>query len=310
LWNLLALPSKRYKFTAKERDTESGNDYFGARYYGSTMGRFSSPDPSGLYFADPTNPQSLNLYSYAQNNPLKNIDPTGLDCVYFNDAGNGVESVDHHSDSGECGKNGGDWVNGTTSANQVQYNAQNDTFNIQSSDTWHNYNTTANAPGTQNNGTSCFGNCDTANGYSSSLKWPSFTGQIGLAGNASFWGPLTGGLFAGFIFDSHGHVGVYSGGGGGLGVGAGGSVGLQIGVSNGNGICSMGGPFGNASVSGGALGAGTVDAFSGQGDGPGGMVNGVSATLGGGGGAGASATVTGTTVTPFGSHQCVGGKTQ
>jgi RHS repeat-associated protein len=34
-------------FTGKERDTESGNDYFGARYYGSSMGRFMSPDPSG-----------------------------------------------------------------------------------------------------------------------------------------------------------------------------------------------------------------------------------------------------------------------
>jgi RHS repeat-associated protein len=37
-----------YKFTGKERDTESGNDYFGARYYSSSMGRFLSPDPSGL----------------------------------------------------------------------------------------------------------------------------------------------------------------------------------------------------------------------------------------------------------------------
>jgi RHS repeat-associated protein len=32
------------RFTGKERDTESGLDYFGARYYGSTMGRFMSPD--------------------------------------------------------------------------------------------------------------------------------------------------------------------------------------------------------------------------------------------------------------------------
>ncbi len=56
-------------FTGKERDAESGNDYFGARYYASTMGRFTSPDPSQLYFADPSNPQSLNLYNYVQNNP-------------------------------------------------------------------------------------------------------------------------------------------------------------------------------------------------------------------------------------------------
>jgi hypothetical protein len=41
-----------------------------------------SPDPSGLYFADPTNPQSLNLYSYVLNNPLANTDPDGLRCVW------------------------------------------------------------------------------------------------------------------------------------------------------------------------------------------------------------------------------------
>jgi RHS repeat-associated protein len=67
-----------YKFTGKERDAESGLDYFGARYYSSSMGRFSSPDPSGLAYADITSPQSFNLYSYALNNPLRNIDPTGL----------------------------------------------------------------------------------------------------------------------------------------------------------------------------------------------------------------------------------------
>jgi RHS repeat-associated protein len=43
-------------FTGKERDTESENDYFGARYFGSSMGRFMSPDPSGLDFADLGNP--------------------------------------------------------------------------------------------------------------------------------------------------------------------------------------------------------------------------------------------------------------
>jgi RHS repeat-associated protein len=64
-------------FTGKERDTESGNDYFGARYYASSMRRFLSPDPSGLSYADPDNPQNLNLYSYVLNNPLIFLDPTG-----------------------------------------------------------------------------------------------------------------------------------------------------------------------------------------------------------------------------------------
>ena len=65
-------------FTGKERDVESGNDYFLARYYGSSTGRFLSPDPSGLYYADPGDPQSLNLYEYVMNNPLTMIDPDGL----------------------------------------------------------------------------------------------------------------------------------------------------------------------------------------------------------------------------------------
>jgi RHS repeat-associated protein len=73
------------KFTGKERDAESGLDYFGARYYGSALGRFTSPDEP---FADqhPEDPQSWNLYGYVRNNPLKNTDPDGRDCT------NGVSS--------------------------------------------------------------------------------------------------------------------------------------------------------------------------------------------------------------------------
>ena len=67
---------KRYRFTGKERDTESGNDYFGARYYASTMGRFMSPDPSRLSIL-PTNPQTWNRYSYVYNNPLALRDENG-----------------------------------------------------------------------------------------------------------------------------------------------------------------------------------------------------------------------------------------
>jgi RHS repeat-associated protein len=87
----LATCFSQSRFTAKERDSESGNDYFNARYYGSSIGRFLSPDPSQLAYADPTHPQSLTLYSYAWNNPLTNIDPTGLDCV--NDNGDGTATT-------------------------------------------------------------------------------------------------------------------------------------------------------------------------------------------------------------------------
>jgi len=67
--------------TGKERDSESGNDYFGARYYASTMGRFMSPDwapnVQAVPYADFTHPQTLNLYQYEQNNPLSKADPDG-----------------------------------------------------------------------------------------------------------------------------------------------------------------------------------------------------------------------------------------
>lgn len=65
-------------FTGKERDTESGNDYFGARYYASSMGRFMSPDDGSDQ--DPSDPQSWNLYGYVRNNPLSNTDPDGREC--------------------------------------------------------------------------------------------------------------------------------------------------------------------------------------------------------------------------------------
>jgi len=75
----VCFPPSRY--TGKERDTESGNDYFGARYYASTMGRFMSPDWSAKYepvpYAKLDNPQTLNLYAYVGNNPLNRTDPTG-----------------------------------------------------------------------------------------------------------------------------------------------------------------------------------------------------------------------------------------
>src|ERR1039457_7049879 len=64
-----------HHFTGKERDTESGNDYFGARYYSSSMGRWMSPDPGG---PNPSNPQALNLYRYGFNNPMRYTDPDGF----------------------------------------------------------------------------------------------------------------------------------------------------------------------------------------------------------------------------------------
>ncbi len=65
-----------YKFTSKERDSESGLDNFAARYNSSTIGRFMSADLLGGHAGEP---QSLNKYAYVRNSPLNLTDPTGLD---------------------------------------------------------------------------------------------------------------------------------------------------------------------------------------------------------------------------------------
>jgi RHS repeat-associated protein len=64
-------------FTGKERDAETGLDYFGARYYSGAQGRFISVDPLIVSNINATMPQSWNRYSYVGNNPFRNVDPTG-----------------------------------------------------------------------------------------------------------------------------------------------------------------------------------------------------------------------------------------
>jgi RHS repeat-associated protein len=71
----------RQKFASKERDAETGLDYFEARYYASAQGRFTSVDPIQLTKARLADPQTMNLYVYARNNPLAYIDPSGLDII-------------------------------------------------------------------------------------------------------------------------------------------------------------------------------------------------------------------------------------
>jgi RHS repeat-associated protein len=76
------------KFTGKERDAESGLDYFGRRHYASTMGRWMVPDRVNVTderLLSPTN--TLNKYVYGGNNPLKYVDPDGEDITVFYDQG-------------------------------------------------------------------------------------------------------------------------------------------------------------------------------------------------------------------------------
>jgi RHS repeat-associated protein len=84
--------------SGKERDAETGLDYFGARYYSGAQGRFLTPDwsakPQSIPYAKFDNPQTLNLYAYVQNNPLSRIDPDGhVDCSGKNAEGAGCKSI-------------------------------------------------------------------------------------------------------------------------------------------------------------------------------------------------------------------------
>jgi RHS repeat-associated protein len=81
-------------FTGKERDKETGLDYFGARYYRSNTGRFTTVDPVYTWMDNLVDPQRWNRYAYGRNNPLRYVDPTGKyicggttgECTDFEDA--------------------------------------------------------------------------------------------------------------------------------------------------------------------------------------------------------------------------------
>jgi RHS repeat-associated protein len=61
---------KRYRFTGKERDEESGLSYHGARYYAPWLGRWTAADPAGTV-------DGPNLYAYVRGNPVRMHDPSG-----------------------------------------------------------------------------------------------------------------------------------------------------------------------------------------------------------------------------------------
>ena len=84
-WNVTSSIENNKKFVGKEKDTETGLSYFGARYMSSNIGRFISTDPVGpvnpatgkINQTMLNNPQRLNLYAYGLNNPYKYLDDDG-----------------------------------------------------------------------------------------------------------------------------------------------------------------------------------------------------------------------------------------
>jgi RHS repeat-associated protein len=161
------------RFTGKERDSESNLDNFGARYNSSSVGRFMSPDPENAG-ANPTAPQSWNMYSYVVNNPLTFTDPTGMECVW-DDGSFDAEGDPQTGSVSSCQKAGGTWIelgqNGNWSS-QANSDLQNLVSDIQNGNVGSvtitttdnsqyttNYNSFGQAIGTSTpNGVTVFGN--------------------------------------------------------------------------------------------------------------------------------------------------------
>src|SRR5579875_424624 len=98
--------SDAYHYAMLDHDAETDTHHGWFRQYSSAQGRWMSPDPyDGSY--DFSNPQSLNRYSYALNNPLAFVDPSGLDLMEACDEDGNCEVYDCNADDTVC-VDGGD----------------------------------------------------------------------------------------------------------------------------------------------------------------------------------------------------------
>ena len=88
--------SSRYTFSGKERDAESGLNYFGARYYNSDLSIWISVDPLADKYPN------LSPYTYCADNPVRLVDPEGRD-VYFvgDDNDRAIEHLQNHNEEGK-----------------------------------------------------------------------------------------------------------------------------------------------------------------------------------------------------------------
>lgn len=195
-----ALGATEHHFTGKERDAESGLDNFGARYYGSSMGRFMSPDYSDdqdpVPFANFSNPQSMNLYSYALNNPTSNSDDSGHDVnVCTNDSSGNQQCTLLSNEQYSAATQG----NGSLNVPSLNSVGMNGSGNI----TDGSGNTVGTASYVSNGGFDYYGNQSFYNQLSN-------TSQVVKAGTALYAGAYAG--VAGGLFAYAGATGALGGG--------------------------------------------------------------------------------------------------
>jgi RHS repeat-associated protein len=121
-YNATGNDSDPLHFALFDYDADSNTDHAEARQYNSTQGRWLSPDPyDGSY--DYSNPQSFNRYSYVLNNPLSNIDPSGMECVWQNGSYDAADDRET-GDEDKCTERGGTWVDPSLFENSLLTNGQ------------------------------------------------------------------------------------------------------------------------------------------------------------------------------------------
>jgi len=120
-----------------DHDAETDTDHAEFRQYANKQGRFFSPDPyDGSY--DMSNPQSMNRYVYAMNNPLSYLDPSGLDaCAYDLGGGNVLIYNDENGANIDCPGNG-IYISTTGQVTGISLDANGDLSNYASDGALYN----------------------------------------------------------------------------------------------------------------------------------------------------------------------------
>ena len=117
---------ERYKFTGKERDEETGYDFFSARNYSSAITTWLSPDPLADKYP------SISSYAYCGWNPIGNIDPDGRDTLHFDAKGNYTHRVQSE------GSHVGLWHKSNNSTREFRFQDPNDANRFMTSEEYEN----------------------------------------------------------------------------------------------------------------------------------------------------------------------------